>query len=320
MKKHFRLIGILLFVLILLNIDMKQVAETLAETSWWGIFLVALLNIVVMSLRAYRWVKLLEIQDYHLGLKESFWSYLRSFYLGSVTPGRVGELFRAHYLMKYINTDSARAVSSVVFDRILDMYFMLILGIVGLLFSDIMVSYLWVKPVFIVLMVLFPVFVLFPGITLTLTRILPNYWNIRMRSHAWLENFFDGIKCFLTWKIAFSVLLTVVIYVLFFWQCLLLAYFMNLQIDFFFLAFCVVLFSILSVLPISFSNVGTREFVLIVMFQYVGLSSASAVSYSLLFFFVINVVIAVIGWLAFIFYTDRITEEIKEQHLLDSDE
>ena len=125
---------------------------------------------------------------------------------------------------------------------------------------------------------------------------------------------------FLTPKALLAVSLTVLIYIMFFFQCLLLAYFMNLSIDFFYLTFCVVIFSIFSILPISFSNMGTREFVLIFMFGYIGISQAEAVSYSLLFFFTINVFLATIGWLIFVFYTDKDQKELSKPQLLNSNE
>lgn len=311
MKKYLRLIGILLFIIILLSIDTKAVWNSFYHANWLILFFVASFNVVVMFLRSWRWAKLVEIQQYSFGVLEAFWSYIRSFYFGSVTPARVGELSRAHYLMKYTNTSSATAVSSVIFDRILDMYFMLIFGIVGLVMSTIWSGYYWLRLVFILMMLLIPLFIIFPKGTLSLASLLPNYWNIREKSVSWLENFFEAIQSFLTFKIAFSVFLTVIINFLFFVQCLMLAYAMNLNIDFFYLAFCVVLFSILSVLPISVSNMGTREFVLIFMFSYIDLSSALAVSYSLLFFLTINFVTAALGWLAYVFYKDKVEVEVE---------
>lgn len=305
MKKYLHLIGIVLFVLIILNINVKDVWINISHSNWMILALVGALNLLVMLLRSYRWVKLLEIQGHSLGVGEAYSSYLRSFYLGSITPARVGELFRVHYLMKYVDLNSAKAFSSILFDRVLDMYFILILGVIGLLMSNVWHSYEWVKLVFVAFTFIIPVFISCPKLTLSFVKVLPNFWNFRNKTITWLEHFFEGVKCFLSTKISFSVFLTFVIYILFFLQCLLLADAMYLNIDFFYLAFCVVVFSILSILPISFSNMGTREFVLIFMFNYIGISSEFAVSYSLLFFVFINVVIAVFGWVLFAFYTDR---------------
>ena len=309
MKKYLRLIGILLFILILVKVNISSVWESLLQADWYILICAAVMNIIIIFLRAVRWVKLLEIQKHIFGVSEAFWSYLRSIYFGNVTPGRVGELSRVHYLMKHVDINSAVATSGVVFDRILDTYFVLILGIIGIVASEIWSQYFWIKVFLIVSMFLIPVLLFVPNITLFLSSLLPNFWNMRTKTVDWLKNFFDAVKCFLTVKISFSVVITFVIYLLFFIQCILLAYAMNLHIDMFYLIFCVVVFSSLSILPISVSNMGTREFTLIFMFVYIGLTREQAVTYSLLFFLIINLFSALTGWLAYIFYKD---EEEKE--------
>ncbi|MGD9579850.1 MAG: lysylphosphatidylglycerol synthase transmembrane domain-containing protein [Vampirovibrionia bacterium] len=305
MKKYLRLIGILLFVFIFSKVNFGDVVQSLLQADWYLLSLVALLNLLVVLFRAVRWVKLLEIQNYSFGLPEAFWSYLRSLYLGNVTPGRVGELSRVHYLMKYININSAVATSGVIYDRILDTYFVLILGVLGLVMSDVWAQYLWLKIMLISFMFIIPVVFFVPNFSLSMASFLPNMWNLKEKVSGWLEHFFDAIKAFLTWKVLPSVVITFFIYFIFFVQCILLAYAMNLHIDMFYLIFCVVVFSALSVLPISVSNMGTREFSLIFMFSYVGITSEVAVTYSLLFFITINILLALFGWLAYLFYKDK---------------
>lgn len=306
MKKYLRLIGILLFVLILIKVNAKDVLQSLMHSDWSLLALVAVMNLLVVLLRSVRWVKLLEIQNYSFGIPEAFWSYLRSLYFGNVTPGRVGELSRVHYLMKYININSAVATSGVIYDRILDTYFVLILGVLGIVMSEVWASYLWLKILLISFLFIIPIILFVPKLTLSIASVLPHFWNLKTRVSSWLENFFDAIKSFLTWKVIPSVVITLFIYLLFFVQCILLAYAMNLQIEMFYLIFCVVVFSALSILPISVSNMGTREFSLIFMFSYIGLSSEQAVTYSLLFFLIINLLLALFGWLAYIFYKDKL--------------
>lgn len=305
MKNYIRLIGILLFIFILMKINFGDVWASLAEADALLLLLICALNLAVVAFRALRWIKLLEIQGIEFNFPGSFWAYSRSLYLGNVTPGRVGELSRVHYLMKYVDTNSAVATSSVIFDRVLDTYFILIMGMIGLMASNVWVQYEWIKYVFLVCMLLIPVFLFVPNFSLSFIKILPNFWEMRTRAKNWLENFFKAIKCFLTKKITPSVFITAIIYLIFFLQCILIAFAIDLKIDLFYLVLCVVIFSALSVLPISFSNMGTREYSLIFMFQYVSLSPELAVSYSLLFFVTINLFLALFGWLVYVFYKDK---------------
>src|SRR3989339_1548577 len=178
MHKYLRLIGILLFVLILLKVNSRDVLQLFMQSDWSVLTLVALMNLLVVLLRSIRWVKLLEIQNYSFGITEAFWSYLRSLYFGNVTPGRVGELSRIHYLMKYVNINSAVATSGVIYDRILDTYFILILGVLGIVMSEVWVQYLWLKILLISFLFIIPIVLFVPKLTLTFASVLPQIWNL----------------------------------------------------------------------------------------------------------------------------------------------
>lgn len=284
---------------------MKEVWHSLLHADWYLLALAASINIVVIYLRSVRWTKLLEIQNYSFGVVEAFWSYLRSLYFGNVTPARLGELTRVHYVMKYVNINSAVATSGVIFDRVLDSYFILILGIISLFASEVWSHNIWIKASLLLAAVLIALFLFVPAVSLSIVRLVPNYKNIRDKAISWLQNFFEAINCFLTVKISFTIILTALIYLLFFIQCILLAYAMDLRIDAFYLILCVVIFSSLSILPISVSNMGTREALLIFMFSYVEIGREQAVTYSLLFFFIVNAFLAFSGWLVYVFYKDK---------------
>ena len=312
MKKYLSLIGIIAFIWIVLSIDTKEVLKCFLNINLYFLAFVGLINIAIVALRSLRWVKLLEMQGYNMNFAKAFIAYFQSLYFGNITPARVGELSRAHFLMKDFKTNSATAVSSVVFDRVLDMYFILILGIIGFLLSNIWSNHWWVQAFFGILIFLIPLLICCPKVTLTLIKILPNWWQLRSRVSNWFKTFFEGIKCFLIPKVSTSVILTAIIYLLFFIQCLYLAYSIDLKINFFYLVFCIVVFSIVTLLPISISGMGTREFVLIFMFKYVNINSEMALTYSILFFIAINLILAVLGWMAYTFYTDKKVLPVKQ--------
>ncbi|MEW6171385.1 MAG: lysylphosphatidylglycerol synthase transmembrane domain-containing protein [Candidatus Omnitrophota bacterium] len=314
MKKYFRLIGILLFIIIILNIDLEKVWEVLIKANHLILFPVLLMNILVIFFRSLRWSGVVKIQGFKFPCAKAFWAYLRSLYFGNLTPARVGELLRIHYLLKYVKMDSALATSTVIFDKLLDMYLLLIFGLLGFVMSDVWEGQFSfaVKWFFVLMVIVIPVFVAFPDLMRFLLGFLPNYKNWRDKLLLWIKSFFQGIKSFLVLRTLISVLITLCVYLIFFLQCYWLAYSLNLDINFFYLSFCVVLFSILSVLPVSISNIGTRELVLIAMFGFIDIDSESAVSFSLLFFFSINFFTIILGWLAFIFYKDENPDNMDE--------
>lgn len=306
MKKYLRLIGILLFIIIILNVDLKKIWEVFLKADHLILLLIVCMNLIVVSFRSLRWSKLVKIQGLSFSFIKAFFGYLRSLYFGNITPARAGELLRVHYLLKYVNTNFAVALSGVLFDKMLDMYFLLILGMFGFFISNFLQGefFVVIKWFFFLMVVVIPAFLIFPEIIKPLLGLFPDYKNLRNRSISWLTNFFNSMKCFLSYKTIIPALLTLCTYLFFFIQCYLVAYSINLGIDFFYLSLCVVFFSIVSVLPVSISNFGTREFVLITMFGYKHINSEFAVSFSLLFFLTINFSLAVLGLLAFIFYKD----------------
>src|SRR5215468_10336716 len=58
-------------------------------------------------------------------------SFLTSLYLGMLTPGRVGDVLRAQYLRHDLGVPYAEGVASVVVDRLLDLYVLVVFVALG---------------------------------------------------------------------------------------------------------------------------------------------------------------------------------------------
>jgi uncharacterized membrane protein YbhN (UPF0104 family) len=73
-------------------------------------------------------------------------------------------------------------------------------------------------------------------------------------------------------------------YALFFWQGWLLALALDLPLGMVYLAVCLSVAGVAALLPISFSGLGTRDAILILLFAPLGLAAEEAVAFSTLFF------------------------------------
>lgn len=132
MKKYLRLTGIIILCVILLKIDFTKAISILAKLNVSIFICVILLNIPQILLKFFRWNQLLRKQSIHYNLKNSFLVYLSSIYLGIITPGRFGEFIKALYLKSDKEISLSKGMASVLLDRLFDMYFLIILGVIGI--------------------------------------------------------------------------------------------------------------------------------------------------------------------------------------------
>jgi uncharacterized protein (TIRG00374 family) len=64
---------------------------------------------------------------------DSYLIYMGSLFWGTVTPGRVGDFMKVLYLKRDRAMSIGKGMSSVLVDRVFDLYILLILGCLGLL-------------------------------------------------------------------------------------------------------------------------------------------------------------------------------------------
>ncbi|MDP6561888.1 MAG: lysylphosphatidylglycerol synthase transmembrane domain-containing protein [Candidatus Peribacteraceae bacterium] len=131
-----KLIGVLLFILILTQIDRAQMLQVLANISIAHLAVMFLLFPVTYAIKSYRWHILTRHAGKEVHFVESFLVYCSGLFFGIVTPGRIGELIKVPALTtRGVPTQSA--VILTIFERIIDAMFMGVIGIaaIGILWS-----------------------------------------------------------------------------------------------------------------------------------------------------------------------------------------
>ena len=122
-----RFIGIAVLLCILSRIDIARVAADLSRTRI-PLFLLALCVLVpVIFLKAVRWNALLRFQRISLGMGDAFLIYWAGVFLGSVTPGRLGDFAKIAYVAR-LGHSLGRSIFSAVFDRLSDLFFFVALA------------------------------------------------------------------------------------------------------------------------------------------------------------------------------------------------
>jgi hypothetical protein len=257
----------------------------------------------MIYLKAIRWSLLMRMQGYRYSYWNCFLVYMSSMYWGNITPGRAGDFVKVLYLKEDLKQPIGLGMTSVLVDRVFDLYILLILGCLGLLIYPMPADPRLVRlvEIFFGLLVLATLLVFNRKIGETLIkavfqRALGN--RLKEKASQAFKDFHKGMEAFYSPALLGPVALSVVSYVLAFGACWLLAEAIGLHISVFYLAFTISVVNIVSLL--TFLGMGTREGALIILFGLIALTREQALAYSLLLFIVGTVLFTIVCFLCFL--------------------
>jgi uncharacterized protein (TIRG00374 family) len=268
-------------------------------------FLIAaiLLNVPQIFLKALRWRFLMLAQGIEYGISSSALAYFGSIFIGLLTPGRLGEFVKTIHVSRDCGIPSARAFSSVLVDRLFDLYALLLFGAAAL-FSTTQkqnATLLFVEAA--ILLVVPLLAILHRGTFERLQALAAKAGKFGVKlfgEGSWLQEL-RAYLITLRWShILIALVFTASAYALFFSQCYLLALGMNLRVSILTICFAVSLGSLVTLIPISISGLGTREAAMIAYLGRHGISPELSLGYSLLVFvtfYLAGGLIGAIAWL-----------------------
>jgi len=241
------------------------------------------------------------MQSIHYSLKNAFLVYLSSIYAGIITPGRFGEFVKLLYLKSDKGISLSKGLSSVLLDRLFDLYLLIILGVIGISRFGVLGKISDTSLILAIVVILTPLFMLNKQLMGKSLRslyniVLPKNVNDKMKET--FEEFYNGLNQLINPKLIFSGLLTCLAYLLFFIQCYLIVIAMGISIDFISITLFMAISNLISFIPISISGLGTRDATLIYLFSLIGIKPELAVSYALLVFFLFFIVGGLLGAVA----------------------
>ncbi len=290
-----RLAGVALLVLLLAWVDVKQIGRVLRSADGGLIAAAITANLLLIFIKTVRWQAIMAAQDIRYPLREAYLAYWGSIFIGFFTPGRLGEFVKAAHVSRDCGVSGGQALSGVLADRLFDLLALLLAGGAALLAlsgseADLL-TLLGLAAPFIILLVL--------GLN-------ESFWSWFQRQVQRLEIRFWGKPGFLTrflveksslsdlrqglrrltwpWLLA-ATFLTVLAYLVFFLQCYWLALALHLQVGFIPVLYSVALGSLVTLLPVSISGLGTREAAMVAYLGTAGVPAEAALSFSLLVFF-----------------------------------
>jgi len=203
-------------------------------------------------------------------------------------------------------------------DRLLDLYFLILLGAFGVyyFFKGRGISLEFI--VGLVIFLLIPLIILNPKFINLLSRLLfrkivSNKYQNKLDESV--NEFSEGMNQIINPGLSVGVFLTVISYSIFFFLCYLVAKSIGLSISYFELALIMSIVNLITFIPISISGLGTREASMIFLFKTIGLSTETAVSYSFLIFFTSYICGGLRGFIAWWFNPLQI-EFLQKKRLL----
>lgn len=299
-ENFIRVIGPVIFVYVLLRIDYKAFLSIASNVKVNYLLFAILLNIPIFSLAILRWYYLLRIQKIDYQFKTSAIVYLSSFCLGLVTPGKIGEFSRAIYLKNDDKVSSFGAgISSVLVDRLFDLYLLILLGSLGLmsfsLFKGLSVIVLVALGTIPIILTnrRFGKFFLNKGFRF----IIPKKYAGRIDTE--FEDFYSNIEALANIRLIIPIMITLVGNAMSFFQFYITALSLNIQISYINIVVFMSLATLVMLLPISIAGIGTRDATFVYLLSTVGIRPELGLSCSVLIFLVFYVVSGAIGAIAY---------------------
>ncbi len=298
-----RIAGLLLLGFLIWKLDAATAFTAIQKTQPSFLIAAILLNIPQIFLKALRWRFLMQAQEIQYPISSSALAYFGSIFIGLLTPGRLGEFVKTIHVSRDCGIPSARAFSSVLVDRLFDLYALLLFGAAAL-FSTTQQqskSLLFLESALLLILPLLAI--LHRGTFERLQSLANKAGKIGVKlfgEGSWIYELRSYLISLRWTHVLIASIFTACAYAMFFGQCYLLARGMNLKIPFLTICFAVSLGSLVTLIPISISGLGTREAAMIAYLGQHGISPELSLGYSLLVFITFYLAGGLIGAIAWV--------------------
>ena len=297
-----RLVGIGLLIWLLLGADWTTLGEIIARVEVTYLYVMPACTAALVAVRAWRWNILLASQGIPFTQWRACAAYASGIFLGTFTPGRLGDLSKALYVRQERDISWERALSGAVLDRLFDLLFMFCMAIWAVVHLDLLGA---IRPYWVVIvdaphvsgLVFALVLVAFLVVALVVPplRRLGRVFGVFISS---LRGECETLMRLVGWHAA---ALTGLAYAIYFAQTVALARGLNLPLGALDIIASIVLVGLASFLPLSVAGLGTREggLALIMAHRAVPDSLEASLAYSALFFAFCFVVPGLLGFACF---------------------
>ncbi len=307
MLGSFMLLGALLYFA-----DIGRVANTLIRMD--PLLFLAAFGIVIPTtlFKILRWKYVLDASNYHIPFGEMARIFMIGFFFGEITPSKLGNIVKFHYLRKYHGIPASTGISLSLIDRIFDGIVLVAFAFLGLILLTNSISSLFGSILFLVLVVVMVFLIfnerIFKAISrFGLRRIKPMKRLLGLAGDVQIEQTTDKLyEPFRNTKQPKPFFLTTLFSILTWaaigFQLYLILLAMGYSIDVYTALVLTGASSFLGLLPVTFSGLGVREGSLAVFLVSFGVPIEAGLSASIISFLLGHLPPTVVGWIIYLLY------------------
>ncbi|UUX91327.1 lysylphosphatidylglycerol synthase transmembrane domain-containing protein [Methanoplanus endosymbiosus] len=304
------IIGIILFLYILLNVNVPYLLKILSNIDTYFLTIALIIYFVCLFFKILKWKWITNIIAPQFSFFSASVSYLTGFAFSTVTPAKMGDILRIFYV-KQEGVEYGDALSALVMDRIIDILMLFIIGITALIsFSQFYgIQIIPIEVVASVLLIII-LFVLMISSRKSLRLLLIPVYNLLI-PEKWkncaLEQFshyFNGINRLISspGKMSKAIGSGLVSWILPFFYSYFLALSIGVELPFIFFVVVIPIIAVIELLPLSVSGIGTRDLALIFFFGLYNIPAEAAVAFSILYLFICFWMLGIIGVVVWLRY------------------
>ncbi|MGD1005065.1 MAG: lysylphosphatidylglycerol synthase transmembrane domain-containing protein [Methanoregulaceae archaeon] len=310
-------IGIVIFIFILYRINLSDILTILLKTNIPLLFLAISLNFIAVVPKALKWKIIVNSQKKAFSLIESIKAFFVGFAFSTLTPAKVGDFIKVFYISDK-DYRVGKALSTIVIDRLIDIVLLLSLALIGIYTFSILfhIEILSIGTLVIIAISLILGFYIMLNKEI-LSAILRPFFNffvpkqLKDKISDYYHDFFIGLSIYFSDRQCFfsSIFIGIVSWIPPFLYAYVLALSIGINVDIFFFVLVIPIISLLDLLPISISGIGTRDIALIFLFGLKGIAPEQAIAFSLIYLFLSYWLIALIGAAIWLKYPIKIGNE-----------
>ena len=130
-NKLLPIIGISIFIYLLFSVDIYKVFSTIIAINLSYLIFLPLLTALILTLQTFKWSIILKKQQITIKFWDIFRINLIGFSYATITPAKIGGLIKIEHLRNTQQCSLAKSTSSVIIDKLLDLFSILLFSICG---------------------------------------------------------------------------------------------------------------------------------------------------------------------------------------------
>jgi len=288
--KYLKFTGFIFIIFLIKYYDINQVLSILGSVNLILFMFALLLLFPTLMLKGIKSRILIERLGGKISMSEAMSIWIIGFYLGSFTPGKVGDFMRTLIVNQKTGLSLGQSFTTVFFERLMDLTLLLMLVLFSSLFFipiDIFyykTSHLAFVSLFFIAFIFLMIYrrlLLVDIIKYLISFFIPD--RFKSKAENFSEDIFHSIFQFLHSKKFFLsfCILALSGWLLWFFQLYILSWCFDMPLSYWTITFIAPIILIVEIIPISILGVGTRDLALVLLLSSYDVEPELAISFSL---------------------------------------